>query len=233
MSCCDYRGKPCLGSRQNKGKLRVVIAGIGGANLGRRSRARANSGPPGVRRQDVYRPATLPAALGRPCVTRGCRPNRISTLAGGSIGRPMPLPGMPRHWHHPRSGDWIRTFVILTVPANELVAEIHDRMPLILPKIAYERWLGTRARSARSARARFPPDLMTMWPVSTRVNKPENDDAIAARSGRVISSPARSVPWYLSQRPPPASFERFLLGAKPALALALIDPGSGVELLKR
>lgn len=31
---------------------------------------------------------------------------------------------------------------IITVPANDLVGQIHDRMPLILPKSAYERWLG-------------------------------------------------------------------------------------------
>ena len=58
---------------------------------------------------------------------------------------------MPTRMFH--NGDWIRTFVILSVPANELVAEIHDRMPLILPKVAYEPLARTRARSARSARA--------------------------------------------------------------------------------
>ena len=52
---------------------------------------------------------------------------------------PFAIAGLWENWHHPESGDWIRTFVILTVPANELVAQIHDRMPLILPKIAYER----------------------------------------------------------------------------------------------
>ena len=34
------------------------------------------------------------------------------------------------------------TVAIITVPANELVAQIHDRMRLILPKATYERWLG-------------------------------------------------------------------------------------------
>ena len=78
--------------------------------------------------------------------------------------------------HHPQSGEWIRTFVILTVPANELVAEIHDRMPLILPKVAYERWLGQEP-DPHDLLVPFPADQMAMWPVSTRVNKPENDDA--------------------------------------------------------
>ena len=32
----------------------------------------------------------------------------------------------------PASGEWLRTFAIVTTDANELVADIHDRMPLIL-----------------------------------------------------------------------------------------------------
>ena len=56
--------------------------------------------------------------------------------------KPFAIAGLWENWRHPQSGEWIRTFVILTVPANELVAEIHDRMPLILPTAAYKRWLG-------------------------------------------------------------------------------------------
>ena len=35
----------------------------------------------------------------------------------------------------------MRTFAIITTDANELVAEIHDRMPLILAPTDYVRWL--------------------------------------------------------------------------------------------
>ena len=42
----------------------------------------------------------------------------------------------------PASGDWIRTFVMITTDANELVAQIHNRMPLILTPHEYKRWLG-------------------------------------------------------------------------------------------
>ena len=120
---------------------------------------------------------------------------------------PFAIAGLWENWRHPQSGEWIRTFVILTVPANELVAEIHDRMPLILPKVAYERWLGQEP-DPHDLLVPFPADQMAMWPISTRVNKPENDDAIVARSGRVIPSPARSSRFgNLSQRPPPASFD--------------------------
>lgn len=65
---------------------------------------------------------------------------------------------------------------IITVPSNELVAQIHDRMPLILPKSAFERWLGREA-DPHDLLVPFPAEPMVMWPVSTRVNEPENDDS--------------------------------------------------------
>src|SRR5262249_60532056 len=42
----------------------------------------------------------------------------------------------------PASGEWIRTFAIITTDCNELVADIHDRMPVILAPSDYARWLG-------------------------------------------------------------------------------------------
>jgi putative SOS response-associated peptidase YedK len=65
---------------------------------------------------------------------------------------------------------------IITVPSNELVAQIHDRMPLILPKASCDRWLGGES-DPHDLLVPFPAEPMAMWPVSTRVNKPENDDA--------------------------------------------------------
>jgi len=47
------------------------------------------------------------------------------------------------NWKDPATGDWVRTFTILTVPSNELIARIHDRMPAILRPADYERWLGS------------------------------------------------------------------------------------------
>ena len=69
----------------------------------------------------------------------------------------------------------MRTFVILTTPSNELIASIHDRMPAILHPADYSGWLGTRP-DPRVLLAPFPSGLMTMWPISKRVNSPDNDD---------------------------------------------------------
>ena len=53
---------------------------------------------------------------------------------------------------------------------------IHDRMLAILMPESYDRWLGIEP-DARDLMISFPAELMTMWPISTRVNKPANDDA--------------------------------------------------------
>jgi putative SOS response-associated peptidase YedK len=75
----------------------------------------------------------------------------------------------------PNFGEWTRTFAIITTEANELVDNIHDRMPLILAPSDYERWLSDDP-DPREFMQPFPASPMRMWPVSTRVNKPENDD---------------------------------------------------------
>ena len=90
-------------------------------------------------------------------------------------GIPFGIGGLWENWKDPTSGEWIRTFTIITTNANELVAEIHDRMPLIIAPADYERWLGDEPDPHDMMRP-FPGDLMRMWPISTRVNKPENDD---------------------------------------------------------
>jgi putative SOS response-associated peptidase YedK len=47
-------------------------------------------------------------------------------------GSPFGIAGLWENWKDPASGEWIRTFAVITTDANELVAEIHDRMPTIL-----------------------------------------------------------------------------------------------------
>lgn len=82
--------------------------------------------------------------------------------------------GIWENWKSP-SGDEVRTFAVITCEANEMVSKIHDRMPVIIAKEDYERWLGEETEVADLLQP-FPSELMTMWPVSTRVNSPKNDD---------------------------------------------------------
>jgi putative SOS response-associated peptidase YedK len=91
-------------------------------------------------------------------------------------GQPFGIGGLWENWKDPTSGELIRTFAIITTDANELVAEIHDRMPLISAPADYERWLSDEPDPHDLMRP-FPAKPMRMWPISTRVNKPENDDS--------------------------------------------------------
>ena len=69
-------------------------------------------------------------------------------------------------------GDTLETCTILTTQANETVAPVHHRMPVILPHAAFDPWLG----GENVPLAPYPADTMTAHPVSTLVNKPANDD---------------------------------------------------------
>src|SRR5262249_11276146 len=46
-------------------------------------------------------------------------------------GKPFGIGGIWENWKDPGNGEWIRTSAIITTDANPLVADIHDRMPLI------------------------------------------------------------------------------------------------------
>jgi putative SOS response-associated peptidase YedK len=48
-------------------------------------------------------------------------------------GRPFTFAGLWEGWRDPESGEWLRTCTIITGEPNELVAQIHPRMPVILP----------------------------------------------------------------------------------------------------
>jgi putative SOS response-associated peptidase YedK len=91
-------------------------------------------------------------------------------------GSPFGLAGLWENWHNPNTGEWERTFAIITVSSNSLVGQIHNRMPAILQPGSYERWLSLEP-DPHELLITYPSEPMTMWPISTRVNKPENDDA--------------------------------------------------------
>lgn len=57
-------------------------------------------------------------------------------------GEPLGIAAIWENWKNPDSGKWERTFATVTVAANLALAGIHDRMPLILEKPDFARWLG-------------------------------------------------------------------------------------------
>jgi putative SOS response-associated peptidase YedK len=92
-------------------------------------------------------------------------------------GEPFALAGIWESWRHPETDRVVRTFCIVTTAANEMIDAIHDRMPAIVPPQAYDRWLSAIEPDPRDLLVPYSSDLMTMWQVSVRVNKPDHDDA--------------------------------------------------------
>jgi putative SOS response-associated peptidase YedK len=82
-------------------------------------------------------------------------------------GSPFGLAGLWENWRNPNTGEWERTFAIITVPSNTLVAQIHDRMLAILWPASYGRWLGLEP-DPRDLLITYASEPMTMWPISTR-----------------------------------------------------------------
>ena len=79
-------------------------------------------------------------------------------------GYPFGLGGIRENWKDPSSDEWLRTFAIITTDANEMVAEIHDRMPLILGPADYGRWLSDEPAPQDLLRP-YPAAPMRMWPI--------------------------------------------------------------------
>jgi putative SOS response-associated peptidase YedK len=91
-------------------------------------------------------------------------------------GAPLSFAGLWERW---KTGEMaLETFTIITGEPNSLVAEIHDRMPVILDPADYDAWLNATDTAILQALLQpFPSQLMTAYPVSKRVNNARNDDA--------------------------------------------------------
>jgi putative SOS response-associated peptidase YedK len=79
-------------------------------------------------------------------------------------------------------GNDIDSFTILTTDPNELVKPMHNRMPVVLPRDAWDTWLDPEVRAKDQLMNLLGPPEAKGWeavPVSRRINNPANDDAEA------------------------------------------------------
>ncbi|MGF1632811.1 MAG: SOS response-associated peptidase [Phycisphaerae bacterium] len=92
-------------------------------------------------------------------------------------GRPFALAGLWESWRDD-DGHTLRSCTVITTRPNELVKQVHDRMPVILGEADYKHWLEWEdAEKLQSLLVPFPADRMDVRRVGTAVNKPANDDA--------------------------------------------------------
>lgn len=94
-----------------------------------------------------------------------------------SNGKAYAMAGLWSSWKD-AEGKSLHSFTIITVPANPLVANIHDRMPAILPK-PHERWWiaeDVNPSDLQELLQPYPAEEMMAYPVSDRVNKATEED---------------------------------------------------------
>jgi putative SOS response-associated peptidase YedK len=93
-------------------------------------------------------------------------------------GGPMAFAGLWEAWMG-KDGSEIDTACIITTAANPVLAQLGDRMPVVVEADGYEAWLDTDRYSVASAQALLRPareELLAAVPVSHRVNSAGNDD---------------------------------------------------------
>jgi len=91
--------------------------------------------------------------------------------------------GLWDRWKDP-SGNWMKTCSILTTTPNAVTSPVHGRMPVILDPDSYDLWLDPGMRDVSGAPELLKPydaRLMRCYPVSSRINRPENDDEGCSR----------------------------------------------------
>src|SRR4051794_27472113 len=101
-------------------------------------------------------------------------------------GKPLALAGLWERWKEPSSGQAVQTFTIIKGPPNELVAPIHDRMPVILAQSAWRAWLGEEEVGPDDLLGMlkpFPAELMRAYPVGAARREREKQRPHAARCG--------------------------------------------------
>jgi putative SOS response-associated peptidase YedK len=92
-------------------------------------------------------------------------------------GKPFAFAGLWETWHGP-NGEDIRSATIITTKPNELLATLHDRMPVILKSQDHQRWLDAGEKNAGEMDDLLVPyvaDEMEAYPISKDVNSVKND----------------------------------------------------------
>lgn len=93
-------------------------------------------------------------------------------------GEPFTLAGVWERWAS-RDGEVIESCAIVTQPSRPPVAAIHDRMPVVLERDEWDRWLDPASGEDQALQAMLEPHepLLVAYSVGSVVNDPRNDDA--------------------------------------------------------
>lgn len=182
------RSDPVKGPRRALGTFRwgLVPSWARDASVGSRminARAEGIDGKPAYRSALSRRRCLIPADA----FYEWQRRTRRDGSPAGSLpyaihrrdGQPMAFAGLWEVWRHPADPDatplW--TCAIVTTSANELMAPIHHRMPVVLAPADWATWLdpGSGLAEVKGLLVPAPSDWFDLYPVSTLVNNVRND----------------------------------------------------------
>ena len=105
------------------------------------------------------------------------------SLADGS---PFAFAGLWEDWSSKESDETLQTTAIITTAASDFMAQLHQRMPVVMQPEQAERWLGGDMDLLSEVIANSPS--FQAWPVERTVNNARNEDpALIEPAGAVIS----------------------------------------------
>jgi putative SOS response-associated peptidase YedK len=133
------------------------------------------------------KPAFRDALRARRCIVpvdgfyewKGARGERTPYLFRRADRALFGLAGLYERWLG-EGGEVVDSCTILTTEANDLMRAFHDRMPVVLARDDYSRWLDRETEDVARLSPLLVPcpnDWLTPVPVSRRINDPKNDDA--------------------------------------------------------
>jgi putative SOS response-associated peptidase YedK len=88
----------------------------------------------------------------------------------------MAFAGVWEHWKTPDEDAFLESFSILTTTSNQLIAPLHDRMPVILRSEDYALWLDTQIKDPSQLQHLYQPlpaDRLSTYRVTERMNSPK------------------------------------------------------------
>ena len=92
-------------------------------------------------------------------------------------GKMLAFAGLWDAWKDPANGKWLQSYTIITTEANELMAPVHNRMPVILHPGDFDRWLDREPTDQPpiDLLRPFPADEMEAFEVSKDVGNVKNN----------------------------------------------------------
>lgn len=112
-------------------------------------------------------------------LTKAGKPMKQPVFVHRADGEQLAVAGLWAAWRDPEAGEgqWLHSATVVTTSANATMAPVHDRMPVILPRSAWDTWLDPAQRDLGvlgELLVPAPDHLLELHEVTTEVNDVRN-----------------------------------------------------------